>query len=130
MAPNAAPKWQSRTFSFNGTIRAMGRKWGPPDRFVSVCFWPRVGLYVSAGVHKLVAVAAQDFRFACPGESGQRNRLRGPGYFGNDTGLGNFTCPPLVAGVRNFRWRPANLAASARWHAPEQSRNRQLRSRY
>lgn len=33
------------------------------------------------------AAAIQDFRFAYPGESGQRNTLRGPGYFGIDTGL-------------------------------------------
>ena len=33
------------------------------------------------------AVASQAFRFTYPGESGQRNNLRGPGYFGVDAGL-------------------------------------------
>jgi hypothetical protein len=31
--------------------------------------------------------AVSAFRYACPGESGQRNNLRGPGYFGADMSL-------------------------------------------
>jgi hypothetical protein len=34
------------------------------------------------------AVAQGDFRYSYPGESGQRNELRGPGFFGIDTALG------------------------------------------
>jgi len=37
--------------------------------------------------------AAQSFRYSYPGESGQRNELRGPGYFGIDSGLSKSWTP-------------------------------------
>jgi hypothetical protein len=52
---------------------------------------PRTGLRIDAnGIPNVFldpSTAASAFRFAYPGESGQRNNLRGPGFFGLDAGL-------------------------------------------
>jgi len=58
--------------------------------------------------------AIQAFRFAYPGESGQRNTLRGPGYFGIDLGLGKSW---KIAGCQTvkFSWETFNLTNTPRF---------------
>lgn len=58
--------------------------------------------------------AAQDFRFAYPGESGQRNTLRGPGYFGIDLGVGK-TWKLSESQAIKFRWETFNLTNTPRF---------------
>ena len=52
---------------------------------------PRTGAFTdqngNPNLFKDPTTAANSFRFSYPGESGQRNELRGPGYFGIDSGL-------------------------------------------
>lgn len=52
---------------------------------------PQTGEFTDANgnpnLFKDPTTAANSFRFSYPGESGQRNSLRGPGYFGIDSGL-------------------------------------------
>jgi hypothetical protein len=57
-----------------------------------------------------------NFRATLPGESGQRNNFRGPGYFGVDAGLAktwNFTESKLL----RFSWEVFNLTNSVRFDA-------------
>ena len=52
---------------------------------------PKSGTFMVNGSPNLFenpATAINDFRFAYPAESGQRNNIRGAGYFGIDMGLG------------------------------------------
>ena len=61
------------------------------------------------------AVTAQgDFRYSYPGESGQRNELRGPGYFGIDTGLSK-QWPITESQNLKFSWEIFNVTNSVRF---------------
>jgi len=60
-------------------------------------------------------VAAQgDFRYSLPGESGQRNELRGPGYFGIDSGLSK-SWPFSESQSLKFSWEVFNVTNSVRF---------------
>ena len=66
------------------------------------------------------AIAA--FRHPYPGESGQRNELRGPGYFGIDTGLGKEW--QIKEGQRlKFSWEVFNVTNAVRFDAALASNN-------
>lgn len=58
--------------------------------------------------------AAQSFRFSYPGESGQRNELRGPGYFGIDSGL-NKSWAITESQSLKFSWEAFNVTNSVRF---------------
>ena len=63
------------------------------------------------------ATNAMDFfRFPYPGESGQRNELRGPGYFEIDTGISK-TWQITEAQKVKFAWETFNLTNSVRFDA-------------
>jgi len=81
---------------------------------------PTTGQFVRDGVPNLfqnAAIAADGttgFRYAHPGESGQRNNLNGPGYFGFDMGLAktwNITEDKIV----KFSWEVFNVTNSVRF---------------
>lgn len=56
-------------------------------------------------------------RYSYPGESGQRNRLRGDGYFAWDVGLGKaFTMPYKDTHQLRFRWEIFNLTNTAKFN--------------
>ena len=61
-----------------------------------------------------VAIAA--FRNPFPGESGQRNELRGPGYFGIDAGLGK-SWDVREGQTLKFSWEVFNVTNSVRFDA-------------
>jgi hypothetical protein len=54
------------------------------------------------------------FRHAYPGESGQRNNLRGPGYFGIDSGLAKIWNVTERQAVR-FSWEVFNVTNTPRF---------------
>ncbi len=61
-------------------------------------------------------LAGANFRATMPGESGQRNIFRGPGYFGIDAGLSkswNFSETKMV----RFAWEVFNVTNSVRFDA-------------
>jgi len=58
--------------------------------------------------------AAQSFRFSHPGESGQRNELRGPGYFGIDSGLSKSWAFTEAQSLK-FSWEVFNITNSVRF---------------
>jgi Carboxypeptidase regulatory-like domain len=80
---------------------------------------PKTGTFVSNGqpnVFKDPATALQAFRFAFPGESGQRNELRGPGIFSLDTGLGKIWKITESQALK-FAWEVFNATNSVRFDA-------------
>jgi hypothetical protein len=75
------------------------------------------GAFMVNGIPNLFrdpTAAIQDFRFAYPGESGQRNTLRGPGYFGIDLGIGK-TWKVSESQEFKFRWETFNLTNTPRF---------------
>lgn len=60
--------------------------------------------------------AINAFRFALPGESGERNNIRGAGYFGLDLGLGK-TWHMTEASALRFSWETFNVTNSVRFDA-------------
>ena len=62
------------------------------------------------------AQATGAFRFPYPGESGQRNELRGPGYFEIDTGLSKTWRITEIQHAR-FAWEVFNVTNSVRFDA-------------
>jgi len=66
--------------------------------------------------HTDQAIAA--FRFPYPGESGQRNNLRGPGYFEIDTGLSK-TWKITEGQNARFAWEVFNVTNSVRFDAAQ-----------
>jgi hypothetical protein len=60
------------------------------------------------------AAAIHDFRFADPGESGQRNVLRGPGYLGIDLGLAK-TWRIFESQAVKFSWETFNVTNTTRF---------------
>jgi hypothetical protein len=65
------------------------------------------------------------FRAPYPGEAGQRNNFRGPGYFGIDTGLGKVWRPKESQEIR-FSWEIFNLTNSVRFDAAQAVANQSL----
>jgi hypothetical protein len=78
---------------------------------------PKTGTYYdSAGnpnIFKNGTNAISAFRYAYPGEAGQRNNLRGPGYFGIDASLGKVWKMGDARELR-FSWDIFNLTNSVR----------------
>ena len=75
------------------------------------------GAFIVNGLPNLFrdpTAAIQDFRFAYPGESGQRNTLRGPGYFGIDLGVGKTWMISDSQSIK-FRWETFNLTNTPRF---------------
>jgi hypothetical protein len=60
------------------------------------------------------AASADAFRQALPGESGMRNIMTGPGFFGLDTGVGKAWKITERQSIK-FRWETFNVTNSARF---------------
>jgi hypothetical protein len=60
--------------------------------------------------------AINQFRFALPGEGGERNLIRGAGYFGIDMGLGK-TWNITESSALRFSWETFNITNSVRFDA-------------
>lgn len=70
----------------------------------------------SPNLFKNPAAAINAFRFAYPGESGERNNIRGAGYFGIDMGLGK-TWKVAESSELRFSWETFNVTNSVRFDA-------------
>jgi len=80
---------------------------------------PKTGTFIVNGepnVFKDPATAINAFRFAEPGESGQRNEIRGPGIFGLDTGIGKSWKIAESQAVK-FSWEVFNATNAVRFDA-------------
>ena len=61
--------------------------------------------------------ASNCFGYAFPGQTGQRNELRGPGFFGVDLGLAKRWKMPWAEGQSlQFRWEVFNVTNSVRFN--------------
>ncbi len=84
---------------------------------------PKGGTYMVNGSPNLFAdpvsgpnAAINQFRYAYPGESGERNLIRGAGYFGIDMGLGK-TWNITESSALRFSWETFNITNSVRFDA-------------
>ncbi len=80
---------------------------------------PKSGTFMingSPNIFKDPASAIGQFRFAYPGESGERNLIRGAGYFGIDMGLGK-TWAITESSTLRFSWETFNITNSVRFDA-------------
>ena len=78
----------------------------------------KTGVFVDSNgdpnVFKNFGAATNSFRFAFPGESGQRNELRGPGFFSIDLGIGKTWKFTESQGL-TFRAEAFNISNSVRF---------------
>jgi hypothetical protein len=80
---------------------------------------PKSGTFMvngSPNIFKDPASAIGQFRYAYPGESGERNLIRGAGYFGIDMGLGK-TWAITESSALRFSWETFNITNSVRFDA-------------
>jgi hypothetical protein len=79
---------------------------------------PQTGTFLNQngnpGLFKDPVAAQGDFRYSLPGESGQRNELRGPGYFGIDSGLSK-SWPVTESQSLKFSWEVFNVTNAVRF---------------
>jgi hypothetical protein len=79
---------------------------------------PETGQFIdqngNPNLFKNPQTAGNAFRFSYPGESGQRNNLRGPGYFGIDIGLSKSWMVTESQTLR-FSWEVFNVTNSVRF---------------
>jgi hypothetical protein len=91
----------------------------------------KIGVYQDASGNPTMfpdrntAIAA--FRDPFPGEGGQRNELRGPGYFGIDAGLDK-DWKIREGQTISFAWEAFNITNSVRFDAAASSNNFDLTS--
>jgi len=80
---------------------------------------PKSGTYTvngSPNIFKDPASAISQFRFALPGEGGERNLIRGAGYFGIDMALRK-TWNVTESSTLQFSWETFNITNSVRFDA-------------
>jgi hypothetical protein len=79
----------------------------------------KTGTYIVNGVPNLFSngpAALSSFTYAYAGQSGQRNEIRGPGYFGIDMGLGKrWKMPWSEKQSMQFRWEVFNVTNTVRF---------------
>jgi len=85
-------RWTSGFPTTVETFTSFPTNWYLPSTAILSGPKPKTGAFIdprtgNPDLFKDPATAQTDFRFSYPGESGQRNELRGPGFFGIDTAL-------------------------------------------
>jgi hypothetical protein len=90
----------------------------------------RTGVFFNTGTPNIFAngpAAINSFAPAYAGESGQRNDIRGAGYFGIDMGLAKrWTMPWSEAQSLQFRWEVFNITNSVRFDVQSSLLSNQL----
>ena len=84
-------RWTSGFPTTIETFTSFPTNWYLPSTAILNGPKPKTGAFIdqdgNPDLFKNPAAAQSEFRYSYPGESGQRNELRGPGYFGIDTSL-------------------------------------------
>jgi hypothetical protein len=109
-------RWTSG-YPFSISTYAFGTNYEQDGRAVLLGAAPKTGVSIQDGVPNVFSVgpnAASAFRYAYPGESGQRNNLRGPGYFGVDMSLAKAWKLTESQGLR-FSWDVFNVTNAVRF---------------
>jgi hypothetical protein len=117
-------RWSSGfPFTVEPGLGFWGTDWQLTSAVVQNGPLPKTGSYMVAtspgapvfpNVFQDPAAAIKDFRLAYPGESGQRNNLRGPGTFNIDASLGKAW--KVTEGKElSFRWETFNITNTPRF---------------
>ncbi|MBS1850434.1 MAG: carboxypeptidase regulatory-like domain-containing protein [Acidobacteria bacterium] len=109
-------RWTSG-YPFSIASYAFSTNYEQDSRAVLVGPAPKTGLSMDGpvpNVFKDGPAASSAFRFAYPGESGQRNNLRGPGYFGVDMSLAK-SWKIRESQVLRFTWDVFNVTNAVRF---------------
>jgi hypothetical protein len=84
-------RWTSGFPTTIETFTSFPTNWYLPSTAILNGPKPKTGAFIDQNgnpdLFQNAAAAQSEFRYSYPGESGQRNELRGPGYFGIDTSL-------------------------------------------
>jgi Carboxypeptidase regulatory-like domain len=117
-------RWTSGfPFTIQPGLGFWGTDWQLTSATVQTGPLPKTGTYLVAAtpggtvlpnVFQNPSAAVQDFRLAYPGESGQRNELRGPGTFDIDTSLAKAWKLAEDKEV-SFRWETFNITNTPRF---------------
>ncbi|HXX28325.1 MAG TPA: hypothetical protein VEI99_07655, partial [Terriglobales bacterium] len=109
-------RWTSG-YPFSISTYAFATNYEQDGRAVLLGAAPQTGVSIQDGVPNVFKegpAAVNAFRFAYPGESGQRNNLRGPGYFGIDTSVAKAWKLTESQALR-FSWDVFNLTNTVRF---------------
>ncbi len=109
-------RWTSG-YPFSISTYAFATNYEQDGRAVLLGAAPQTGVSVQDGVPNVFTsgpAAVSAFRFALPGESGERNNLRGPGYFGLDASLAKSWKLPESQALR-FSWDAFNTTNAVRF---------------
>ncbi len=109
-------RWSSG-YPFSISTYAFATDYEQDGRAVLVGAAPKTGVSIQNGVPNVFSAgpaASSAFRYAYPGESGERNNLRGPGYFGVDMSLAKVW--KLAESQRlRFSWDVFNVTNAVRF---------------
>jgi Carboxypeptidase regulatory-like domain len=110
-------RWTSG-YPFSISTYAFPTNYEQDSRAVLLGAAPRTGGFIDSSgdpnVFQEGPAAASAFRFAYPGESGERNNLRGPGYFGVDMSLAKLWTIAESQSLR-FSWDVFNVTNAVRF---------------
>jgi len=111
-------RWTSGFPTTIETFTSFPTNWELPSAAILNGPKPKTGEFIdqngNPNLFQNPTTAQGDFRYSYPGESGQRNELRGPGYFGIDTGLSK-QWPITESQNLKFSWEIFNLTNSVRF---------------
>jgi hypothetical protein len=111
-------RWTSGFPTTIETFTSFPTNWYLPSTAILSGPKPQTGTYLNQdgnpGLFKDPVAAQGDFRYSLPGESGQRNELRGPGYFGIDSGISK-SWPITESQILKFSWEVFNVTNAVRF---------------
>ena len=111
-------RWTSGFPTTIETFTSFPTNWYLPSTAILNGPKPQTGAFIEPNgnpdLFKDPAAAQGDFRYSLPGESGQRNELRGPGYFGIDSGLSK-SWPFTESQSLKFSWEVFNVTNAVRF---------------
>jgi Carboxypeptidase regulatory-like domain len=111
-------RWTSGFPTTIETFTSFPTNWELPSAAILSGPKPKTGEFIDSNgnpnLFQNPTAAQGNFRFSYPGESGQRNELRGPGYFGIDTGLSK-QWPITESQNVKFSWEVFNVTNSVRF---------------
>lgn len=111
-------RWTSGFPTTIETFTSFPTNWYLPSTAILSGPTPRTGAFIDQNgnpdLFQNPAAAQGDFRYSLPGESGQRNELRGPGFFGIDMSLSK-SWPIHESQALKFSWDVYNVTNSVRF---------------
>ena len=112
-------RWTSGFPTTIETFTSFPTNWYLPSTAILSGPRPKTGAFIdprtgNPDLFQNPAAAQGDFRFSYPGESGQRNELRGPGYFGIDSALSKSWMIREAQSLK-FSWDVYNVTNAVRF---------------